>query len=83
VRYQPTGATMFIVGLLALGVGAVLAAITGWRSGSLPRSSGVLFALGFALLVPQFFMPPAVRIIHGLLVAAGSAWLAVAVWRHR
>jgi hypothetical protein len=58
-----------------------LAAVAVWRSGVLPRSSGILFAFGFALFLPQFFTPPAVRIVHGVLVAAGSIWLALALWR--
>jgi hypothetical protein len=64
-----------------LGVGAVLAAVAIWRSGVLPRSSGILFAVGFALFIPQFYLPPAGRIAHGVLVAAGSIWLALALWR--
>jgi hypothetical protein len=81
VRFSPVPATTFVLGLLLLGAGAVLAAVAVWRSGVLPRSSGLLFALGFALLLPQFFTPPAVRIAHGVLVAAGSIWLALALWR--
>jgi hypothetical protein len=80
VRFSPAAATTFAVGLLALAVGAVLAAIVIWRSGVLPRYSGILFALGFALFIPQFYTPPAVRIGHGLLVAVGSAWVASALW---
>jgi hypothetical protein len=41
----------------------------------------VLFAAGFALYLPQFFGPAAVRIGHGVLVAIGSVVLAVALWR--
>jgi hypothetical protein len=81
VRFGPAQATLFAVGLLLLGVGAVLVAITVWRSGVLPRSSGILFGVGFALFLPQFFTPAAVRIAHGVLVAAGSIWLALALWR--
>jgi succinate dehydrogenase hydrophobic anchor subunit len=81
VRFSPVPATTFALGLLLLAAGAVLAAIAIWRSGVLPRSSGVLFALGFALFIPQFFTPPAVRIAYGVLVAAGSIWLALALWR--
>jgi hypothetical protein len=81
VRLGAVQATMFAVGLLLLGAGAVLAAIAVWRSGVLPRSSGILFALGFALFLPQFYTPAAVRIAHGVLVAAGSIWLALALWR--
>jgi hypothetical protein len=81
VRFSPVPVTAFGLGLLLLGAGAVLAAVAVWRSGVLPRSSGILFAFGFALFLPQFFTPPAVRIVHGVLVAAGSIWLALALWR--
>jgi len=81
VRFGPVQATLFVVGLVLLGVGAVLVAIAVWRSGALPRSSGILFGVGFALFLPQFFTPAAVRIAHGVLVAAGSIWLALALWR--
>ncbi|WP_412538303.1 hypothetical protein R8Z50_20900 [Longispora sp. K20-0274] len=81
VRFQPVAITTFLVGLLLLGVGAVLAAVAVGRSGSLPRLSGVVFALGFALFIPQFYAPPAGRIAHGVLVAVGSLWLALSLWR--
>jgi hypothetical protein len=81
VRFSAVPATTFALGLLLLGVGAVLAAVAIWRSGVLPRSSGILFAAGFVLFLPQFFTPPAVRIAHGVLVAAGSIWVALALWR--
>ena len=77
VRFSPVPITMFGLGLLLLAAGAVVAAIAVWRSGVLPRASGILFAVGFALFLPQFFGPPAVRIAHGVLVAAGSVWLAL------
>jgi hypothetical protein len=47
----------------------------------LPRSRGVLFALGFVLFLPRFFTPAAVRIAHGVLVAAGSIWPALTLSR--
>jgi hypothetical protein len=81
VRFSPVPMTTFGLGLVLLAAGAVLAAVAIWRSGVLPRSSGILFAVGVALFLPQFFTPPAVRIAHGVLVAAGSIWLAVALWR--
>jgi len=62
-------------------VPVLLAAIAIWRPGVLPRASGTLFALGFALFLPQFYTPPAVRIAHGVLVAAGSIWVALVLWR--
>ncbi|MDK2990128.1 MAG: hypothetical protein PWR16_1657 [Methanoculleus sp.] len=68
------GAWLFGAGLLALAAGTILLAVAIWRSGILPRWSGISLALGFALFLPQFFAPPAVRIAHGLLVMIGC-WL--------
>jgi hypothetical protein len=81
VRYQPLAITIFGVGLLLLAVASVVAAVAVWRSGVLPRASGIAFAAGFALYLPQFFGPSAVRVGHGVLVAAGCLLLAVALWR--
>ncbi|HEY3262683.1 MAG TPA: hypothetical protein VGJ95_20870 [Pseudonocardiaceae bacterium] len=81
VRFNPVAATMFLLGLLLLGAGGILAAATIWRSGMLPRYSGVPLALGLALFIPQFYTPAAVRIAHGVLLAAGAIWLALALWQ--
>ncbi|MGH3645690.1 MAG: hypothetical protein ACRDTM_00695 [Micromonosporaceae bacterium] len=80
-RFDPVAATTFAIGLILLGVGAVLAAVAIWRSGVLARYSGLPYALGFALFIPQFYTAPAVRIGHGVLVGIGAAWLAVELWR--
>jgi hypothetical protein len=80
VRFGPVAATMFGLGLLTLGAAAILTAIAIWRSGILPRAGGVPFAVGFALLVPQFYAPAAARIGHGVLVAVGLAWIARSLW---
>jgi len=80
IRYSPLAITTFGIGLAALGVGAVLAAVAVWRSGRLPRWSGIPFAVAFALLIPQFFAGAAVRIGHGVLVAVALAWLASVLW---
>jgi hypothetical protein len=68
------GAWLFGAGLLALAAGSILFAAAVWRSGTLSRWSGIPLALGFALFLPQFFAPPPVRIVHGLLVMIGC-WL--------
>lgn len=81
IRYHPVGSTMFILGLLSLGAGAVLAAVSVWRSGTLPRYCGVPMAAGFALFIPQFFAPGGIRIAHGVLLGAGLVWLALVLWR--
>jgi hypothetical protein len=83
VRFAPVALTTFGVGLLLLAAGAVLTAVAVWRSGVLAPSSGVLFAVGFALFLPQFYVPAAGRIAHGVLVAVGCGWLAAALWRTR
>ncbi|WP_405086655.1 hypothetical protein [Microbispora sp. NBC_01389] len=80
-RFGPVAITMFAAGLVLLGTGAVLAAVAAGRSGTLPRWSGAPLAAGMALFIPQFFGSPAVRVAHGLLLAIGGAWLAVALWR--
>jgi hypothetical protein len=81
VRYNPAAVTIFGAGLIALAAGGVITAIAVWRSGVLPQPSGIAFGLGFALFLPQFYTPAAVRVAHGVLVAIGCAWLAAAMWR--
>jgi hypothetical protein len=83
VRYSPLAITIFGLGLIALAAGAVLAAVAIRRSGVLPPASGVLFAAGFVLFLPQFYLPPVARIAHGVLLAAGCLWLAVALAKSR
>ncbi|MDV2481834.1 hypothetical protein F8E02_07395 [Methanoculleus sp. Wushi-C6] len=68
------GVWFFGAGLLALAAGTILFAVAIWRSGLFARWSGIPLALGFALFLPQFFTPPAVRVAHGLLVLVGC-WL--------
>jgi hypothetical protein len=75
VRYGPA-IFVFAVGLLLLAVGPILVAIAVWRSGVLSRWSGIVFALGFALYIPQFSASPPIRVAHGALVAIGCLWLA-------
>jgi hypothetical protein len=80
-RYGPVAVTMFGVGLITLAVGAILAAVAIRRSGVLPPSSGIVFAIGFATFLPQFFTPAPVRIAHGVVMLVGLVWLAAAMWR--
>jgi hypothetical protein len=81
VRFAPLAATTFAIGLLALTAGAILAALAVWRSGVVAAPAGVLYAVGFALFIPQFYLPATARIAHGVLLAAGCLWLAAALWR--
>ncbi|MFI7127005.1 hypothetical protein ACIBQ1_15025 [Nonomuraea sp. NPDC050153] len=78
-RYGPVAVTMFAAGLLLLAVGTVMAAISVWRSGTLPKWSGTALALGFVLFIPQFFGPYPLRVAHGALIMIGGLWLAAAL----
>ncbi|MFD4974000.1 hypothetical protein [Streptomyces sp. NPDC058424] len=69
VRYNPFAMTMFGLGLLTMAAGAILVAV---RMRTVPA---ILFAVGFGLFLPQFFGPPALRIAHGVLLAAACVWL--------
>ncbi len=75
--------TWFGAGLLLLGLGAVLVAVAVARSGVLHPWSAVPLALGYVLLVPQFFLAQPVRMVHGVIVAAGAIWLAAELIRTR
>jgi hypothetical protein len=81
VRYQPLAITIFGVGLVLLAIATIMVGVAVWRSHVLPKASAVLLAVGFALYLPQFFGPAAVRVGHGVLVGAGLLVLAVALWR--
>jgi hypothetical protein len=70
VRYNPFAVTMFGLGLVTMGVAAVMVAL------KLRTTAAIVFAAGFALFLPQFFTPPAARIAHGVLMIVGCVWLA-------
>lgn len=75
------GLVMFLIGLLLLAVAAVILAIAIWKSGRYHKWSGIPFAFGMGLYIPQFFGGQPIRVAHGLLVALGCLWLAVGLWR--
>jgi hypothetical protein len=72
---------LFALGLLLVAIGTVLAAVAVWRSGTMPRWAAVPLAAGFLLFLPQFYAPPAMRIAHGVLLAAACAVLAATMRR--
>lgn len=72
---------MFTAGLLLIAISAIIVATAVWKSGTLAKWSGIPFALGFALYLPQFFGTQPIRVAHGLLVTAGCLWIAVGLWR--
>jgi hypothetical protein len=76
VRMGPVQITAFGAGLVLLGVAGVVLAVAVARSGLLSRWTGIGFAAGFALLLPQVYAAPGLRIAHGVLVAAGCLVLA-------
>jgi hypothetical protein len=76
VRFHAVPATMFAVGLLTLAAAAVWVAVALWRTAD--RYAGVVFAAGFVLFIPQFYLPPALRIAHGVLMLVGCVWLGIA-----
>jgi hypothetical protein len=75
------GLVMGLAGLMLLAAGTVMAAIAVWRSSTLPKWSGIPFALGFAMYIPQFFGTQPIRVAHGMLVAVGCLWMAAGLWQ--
>ncbi len=73
--------TLFAAGLLLLAAAGCLVAAAVARSRAFPRWTGLPFAAAFVLYLPQFFAVPPVRILHGVLVAAGCLVLAAAMRR--
>ena len=75
------GLVMFLIGLLLLAIAAVILAIAIWKSGRYQKWSGIPFAFGMWLYIPQFFGGQPLRVAHGLLVALGCLWIAVGLWK--
>lgn len=80
IRFNLVMTTMASVGLLLVAFAGILASVAIWRAGTLPGWSGVLFAVGLVLFIPQFYLPEWARIAHGVLVGISSVWLASAMW---
>ena len=72
---------LLVSSLTLLAIGAIMIAIAVWKSGSLPKWSGIPFAIGLALFLPLF--PQDIRIIDGLLIGSGGVWLAVNIMLNR
>ncbi len=76
-----------VVGLVLLTIGSIALAIALWRAGSLPRGAGLMYALGFALVIllpavaSQDLLQKVYRVVDGLLVGVGGLWLAWSIWR--
>jgi hypothetical protein len=81
IRMGPVATSTFALGLLSVAVGAVLTALAVRRSTVLPRRAAVPYAAAFVLFLPQFFAPAPIRVAHGVLVALGCVYLAIALHR--
>jgi hypothetical protein len=79
IRFDPTAATLFAAGLLAIAAGGVALAVGAARAGALLAALPV--AAGAVLLLPQYFGTPTLRIAHGLLFGLGAVLLAIRWWR--
>ncbi|MBM7505643.1 hypothetical protein ACFPER_00905 [Agromyces aurantiacus] len=81
LREQPVAVVLFGVGLLLVGAAGVLAAVALLRARVPWAWAGLVFAAGLALVLPQFFGGPELRIAHGILFGLGCLVVAVAVGR--
>ena len=80
-RYQPVAITIFALGWLAFGaVGVRLLIMARGRRGAL-RTGLLLTGIALLTYLPQFFLPPAGRIGHGLVLGIGLIVIAYAVLR--
>jgi hypothetical protein len=70
---------VMLLGLFLLAVGAIDLARAIARSETLPRWGGRALAAGLALWVP--LLPRPIRVVDGLAIGLGGAWLAWAIWR--
>jgi len=70
-----------LAGLVVLAVGGIFLARVIWKSGTLPKWSGVMFGIGLALFFPLF--PQAIRVVDGLLIGVGGIWIATSLLREK
>jgi hypothetical protein len=77
--YRGPMTLVMLLGLFLLGVGAIDLARAIARSETLPRWGGRALAAGLALWVP--LLPRPIRVVDGLAIGLGGAWLAWAIWR--
>lgn len=81
VRDDPTAMTLFGVGLLALAVAGLGAALAWRRDHGRGRVAGAFLPLAVvaALFLPQFFLPPFGRMVYGVLFAAAAVYAVYAL----
>lgn len=79
VRDNPAAVALFAVGLIALAVAGIVAALS-WRRLRRPGRAAHAYlplAVIAALFLPQFFLPPAGRMAYGLAFAAAAVYAAI------
>lgn len=79
IRRGPWAVTTFAAGLLALAAAGLAVLVAVRRGGGVPLAAAGALAAGLVLYLPQFFATPAVRVVHGLLLAAGCVLVARAL----
>lgn len=77
IHTQPHFLAFLIPSLLLLAVGGIFIAVAVWKSGMLPKWSGILLAIGLAFFFPLF--PQSIRVLDGLLMGVGGVWLALGI----
>ncbi|CAM3662016.1 hypothetical protein [Marinicrinis lubricantis] len=75
------GFPFIVAGLIIVAGGSVLTAIAIWKSRLLPKWSGIPFAFGFLMYLPQFLGTQPIRVAHGVTIAMGCIWIAAGIWR--
>jgi hypothetical protein len=84
VRFGPAIA-FIILGLLLVAIATIMLASAIWKSGILPRWSGVPLAIGLAVYIPLLQGSPVfqpIRMADGLLITIGCIWLARGMSKH-
>jgi hypothetical protein len=78
---EPFIAIPFLSGIL-LNVGYVLTGIAVWRSGTLVKWGGLIFALAGIIGVPAFLDVPVAQNVAPIVFAAGSSLIGISLWGH-
>lgn len=82
IRFGP-GFPLILTGLLLLAIASVMVAAAVWKSRIMPKWSGIPFAFGFLLYLPQYLGSQPIRVIHGLVITVGCLWIAAGLLRRR
>ena len=78
---EPFIAVPFLSGIF-LNLGYVLTGIAVWRSGTLVKWGGLIFALAGVIGVPAFLDVPVAQNIAPIVFAAGTSLIGVGLWKN-